>query len=171
MRRTSCDPEQDAVAGLTLFARRVRCRWRPAAVCGERGSVALLFAVIALGALMMAGLVVDGGAALAARERAADLATQAARAGADALYPGSLYGRPTGLVPDPQAAQTAADRVLSLGGATGTVQVAGDRVIVHATIRKNTVVLSAVGLNQVTGSSTASATPIYGGTTQDGGGS
>ncbi len=59
-----------------LIARRPR---------GERGS--FTFAVIfwALMAMMLSGLVVDGGLALTERQRAGDIAEQAARAGADDL--------------------------------------------------------------------------------------
>lgn len=64
-----------------LIARRPR---------GERGS--FTFAVIfwALMAMMLAGLVVDGGLALTERQRAGDIAEQAARAGADDLDQNAL---------------------------------------------------------------------------------
>src|SRR5664279_4932205 len=62
-------------------------RFRP-----EEGSVALYMAIITVALLAMAGLVIDGGSAIAARSKAADLAQQAARAGANALAPDSLRG-------------------------------------------------------------------------------
>jgi Flp pilus assembly protein TadG len=135
----------------------------------DRGSVGLYFAIITLAALVMAGLVIDGGAALATRERAADLATQAARAGADALTPVSLRGLPAGLQADPVAAREAADRILTDGDATGQVSVSGDTVTVTATIQRRTVILSAVGLTDISQTASASATNIYGDTTQNGG--
>ena len=49
----------------------------------DRGSTALFVAVFAPAMLFMAGLVIDGGAALESRQRAADIAEQAARAGAN----------------------------------------------------------------------------------------
>ena len=58
----------------------------------DDGSVSVYLAVWAVALMAMAGLVIDGGAAIAARARAADLAQQAARAGADALSPVSLRG-------------------------------------------------------------------------------
>lgn len=128
----------------------------------ERGSVALYFAISTLAALAMAGLVVDGGAALATRERAADLATQAARAGASALTPASLRGLPTGLQADPVAARRAAEEVLSDGGATGRVSVAGDTVTVTAHLPRRAVILSAVGLDDLSQTATASATGLVG---------
>jgi Flp pilus assembly protein TadG len=49
----------------------------------DRGTVAMFTAIFALFVIMLAGLLVDGGLAIHARERAADIAEQAARAGAD----------------------------------------------------------------------------------------
>jgi Flp pilus assembly protein TadG len=142
---------------------------RSARAGSDRGSVSLYFAIITLAALVMAGFVIDGGAALATRERAADLATEAARAGANALTPSSLRALPSGLRADPGAAQAAADRVLQAGDATGQVSVDGERVSVTVTIHKRTVILSAVGLDDISQTASASATPLYGGTTQAGG--
>jgi Flp pilus assembly protein TadG len=136
----------------------------------DRGSISLYFAIVTLAALVMAGLVVDGGGALATRERAADLATQAARAGASALTPASLREAPTGLQADPAAATRAADAVLGDGGATGQVSISGATVTVTAHITRHTAILSAVGLDDISQSATASATPLVGNaTTPDGG--
>jgi len=49
---------------------------------GDRGSAALFVAVFAPAMIFMAGLVIDGGGALEANQRAADIAEQAARAAA-----------------------------------------------------------------------------------------
>jgi hypothetical protein len=46
----------------------------------QRGSAALFVAIFAPAMIFMAGLVIDGGSALEARQRAADTAEQAARA-------------------------------------------------------------------------------------------
>ena len=54
--------------------------------------------VSAVALFALAGLVLDGGAALAAHGRAADVAQQAARAGADALDETSLRVRDAGRV-------------------------------------------------------------------------
>ncbi len=43
----------------------------------ERGSIALYLAIFATGMIAMAGLVIDGGAALATREKAADVGERA----------------------------------------------------------------------------------------------
>jgi Flp pilus assembly protein TadG len=58
----------------------------------ERGSVAVFTAVFALAVLFLVALLVDGGSALNARERAADIAEQAARAAATDLNLASLRG-------------------------------------------------------------------------------
>ena len=122
--------------------------------------------ILAVGLLAMAGLVLDGGAALAARGRAADVAQQAARAGADALAPSSLRrSDPNQLTVNPAAAITAADQVLAAGDVTGQVAVAGDTVTVTAQVSRRTAMLSAVGINTVTGRATATATVLYGGAT------
>jgi Flp pilus assembly protein TadG len=136
----------------------------------EDGSISLYFAIVTVAALMMAGLVVDGGAALATRERAADLATQAARAGATALTPASLRGLTGGLQADPAAATRAADAILADAGATGRVVVAGATVTVTVRVPRHTVILSAVGLDDISQSASATATAVAGtATTPDGG--
>lgn len=50
---------------------------------GDRGTVAIFTTIFAVFVLMLAGLLVDGGLMIHARERAADIAEQAARAAAD----------------------------------------------------------------------------------------
>jgi Flp pilus assembly protein TadG len=137
----------------------------------ENGSIALYFAIVALAAFAMLGLVVDGGQAFASRERAADLATQAARSAADALTPESVRGQPTDLRADPAAARLAANKLVSAAGARlDDVTVDGDQVSVTVTIHRPTAILSAVGLNEISQTASATATAVYGGTTPYGGG-
>ncbi|MFI6501446.1 pilus assembly protein TadG-related protein [Nonomuraea typhae] len=50
---------------------------------GERGSMSVFVVLFSVVVFLLAGLLVDGGAAINARLRAADIAEQAARAGAD----------------------------------------------------------------------------------------
>jgi Flp pilus assembly protein TadG len=151
---------------------RLLARWRGRKrdLGDERGSIALWFAITAIAAFAMLGLVVDGGAALTTRERAADLAGQAARAGAGALRPATLRGNPARLAADPAAARQAALDILDAAGATGEVSVSGDTVTVTADVAKSTVILSAVGLTDISQSATASATALYGGAQVEGGG-
>jgi hypothetical protein len=131
----------------------------------DRGSVCLTLAVLAVGMLVFAGLVFDGGVALDARGRAASLAQQASRAGVDALSPLSLRGPAPDLRVDPIQAEQAARRILTAGGATGEVSASGATVTVTAHVTRRAVILSAVGIHDLTGSATATATVVYGVTT------
>ncbi len=133
----------------------------------DDGSIVVMVPSLAVGMMALAGLVVDGGTALAAHGRAADVAQQAARAAADALDPTSVrQARPARLVANPAAARAAANRVLDVGAVSGTVTVSGDTITVLATVRKRTAILSAIGVNTVQGTATATATVLYGGTTE-----
>jgi len=112
----------------------------------DDGAVAMFVVVITVALLAMAGLVIDGGYALAARQEAANTAEQAARVGADAL---SRI--------DPAQAAAAARGYLSAAGHVGDVDVSGDTVTVTVRVSKRTAILSAVGINAiaVTGRATA----------------
>jgi Flp pilus assembly protein TadG len=52
---------------------------------GERGSISMFVVIFTIAVLLLAGLVYDGGLAIAARQRAADVAEEAARAAANAV--------------------------------------------------------------------------------------
>lgn len=151
---------------VTVLRRRLsagRC-----AAEAERGSLTLMTAVLVLGLLAVAGLVVDGTGQLRAGQQATGIAQQAARAGADALSPATLRrSGPSELVVNPAAARAAAQQVLAAGGVSGQVSVAGDTVTVTAEVSHPTAILSAVGVDTVSGHAAATATVLYGGTTQD----
>ena len=90
-------------------------------------------AVIFLGLLMAAGLVVDGGRKIIALREASHLADNAARAGAQAVDLDIL--RSTGTIAlDPVQATTSASDYLVATGHTGEVVVAGDTVTVTVTL-------------------------------------
>jgi len=128
----------------------------------DRGSLMLYMLPISVVLLLFAGLVIDGGTHLAARGRAADLASQAARAGANAQ---DLH---TGRSPriDPVAAQAAAQRLLTAAGATGTLTVHGlNTVSVSVRVPAHTMILAAIGFRDASGSATATATALLGVTT------
>ncbi len=142
-------------------------RFRPAPSvpsARERGSVPLYLIIIAMAVMAMLGLVVDGGNALSARGRAADLAAQAARAGADAISQQSLRAaEPSDLQIDPVAARQAAMRLLAQAGATGTLTVTGpDSVRVSAHVRQRTAIMSVFGIDDVSGTASASAVVLHG---------
>jgi Flp pilus assembly protein TadG len=145
---------------------QLRGRKARVAANAERGAVMFWVIPVMLGLVAMAGLVVDGGNAIAARQHAADLAQQAARAGADALSPDSLHAaEPSQLTADPGAATTAAEKILAAGGVAGTVTIDGDSVTVSVTVHQQTQILSAFGLSAVSGSATSTATALHGTTT------
>jgi hypothetical protein len=149
--------------------RRADGRIRTGGADPDLGSVGVYVVVVAVGLLVMAGLVLDGGAAFAARGAAATAAQQAARAGADALDPLSLRSTdPVGVTVNVAAARAAADRVLAAAGATGTVTVDGTAVTVTARIGRPSYVLSVVGVDRLTGTGTFTAVPLRGTTTGSG---
>lgn len=121
----------------TTMPRRPMWRW-PDRAERERGSVAVFTAICVVALVALAGLVVDGYGRVREVERADALATEAARAGAQAIDPTqAVPGR--ALVVDPQAAQAAAQAYLRANGAAtaGSVSVVDGgkrlRVRVHLT--------------------------------------
>jgi len=135
----------------------------------EGGAIAVTLSIFMIALLAFAGLVIDGGAALAARGRAHDLAAQAARSGADALAPATLRDgtTPQDLRIDPRAAETAALAYLRAGQATGTVTVTGQDVKVTAHVPRRTVLLSVFGLDDISATAAATATILPGTTGVD----
>jgi Flp pilus assembly protein TadG len=125
---------------------------------GDRGSgTAWAIGVVAVVALL-AGAVLDGGNAMAARVAALDIAQQAARAGANQLDLAAL--REQGVVRlDPAAAQAAATTFLSQAGATGTATATTTEVVVTVTRSQPTKLLRAIGVNTIGMTATASAVP------------
>ncbi len=134
----------------------------------DAGSVTVLVAVLGVALLLMLGLVVDGGRQLIAYRRAANVAEQAARAGAGALNPAGLRTGSYSL--DPAAATTAARRYLSAAQPDGqitasSVTVTGNTVTV--TIRRTTTFLAAVGITGVTATAGGRAQLVHGVAAQD----
>jgi hypothetical protein len=129
----------------------------------DRGSASAYLVLMTAAVLALAGLVLDGGTALATRGHAQTVAQQAARAGADALSVASLHsGTPTTLRLDPAAARLAARRVLDAAGMDGTVTVSPTVVTVTAHATGRTALLTLIGINQLSATGTATASPIAG---------
>lgn len=127
----------------------------------DEGSITPFVVVITVALLAMAGLVVDGGFALAARQEATAVAEQAARAGADVLdRDDAQRGGPLRL--NPTGARAAAERYLATTGHTGHATVAGDTVTVSVSVTRRTAILSAFGIDTLTATSTASARGLTG---------
>jgi Flp pilus assembly protein TadG len=131
---------------------------RPGGHRGERGSVTPFMVIITAALFTVAGLVIDGGYALAAQRQAMTTAQQAARAGADALNTGSLRGGQPRV--DPGRATTAATAYLHSVGAHGTVTINGGEVTVTVTTRQHTTLLAAAGIGTITVTATGTARSI-----------
>ncbi len=133
----------------------------------ERGAIGVFLAVLVPGLLLIIGLAVDGGAKVAAAQRANAIADEAARAGGQAL---DVSAALTGDVRvDPAAAVTAAQDYLDRNDVPGAVTVVdGDTVRVTTTITEPTTFLGLIGISTLTveGSGTAD---LITGTGQDGG--
>lgn len=94
----------------------------------EDGTVSAMVAVLTLALLACAGLAYDGGAIITATAAARDIASGAARAGAQQVASAAVHQGRTDL--DPVLAVAAAEAFLTVAGVTGTVSVDGATVIV-----------------------------------------
>jgi len=99
---------------LTLRRLGSQCRLRRLGRLGrperDRGSVAVFTVVFAIAVVFLTALILDGGIALNARERAADIAGQAARAAAGDIDVGAL--QTTGRAQIAQGACAIADQLV-----------------------------------------------------------
>jgi Flp pilus assembly protein TadG len=124
----------------------------------DRGSATAWAIGVVLVVALLSGAVLDGGNAMAARVQALDIAQQAARAGANQLDLGAL--RENGLVRlDPVAAQNAAQQFLNQAGATGTADATATQISVTVTRAQPTLLLQAIGVNDISMKATAIAVP------------
>lgn len=131
-------------------------RWRD-----ERGQVSGWAVITTVTILLLAGLLLDGGLAMAARVRAGDTAQAAARAGARELDL-TAY-RATGEVRlDPDRAAAAARAFLAATGATGTATATAATVTVTVTGRQPTRLLQLIGVRSIPVAATAQAAPVTG---------
>lgn len=100
----------------------------PQAWRSEEGTISAVVAVLAIALVAIAGLAYDGGAIITATSTARDVASGAARAGAQQLSLAAVHsGRPE---LDPVAATAAAEDFLAAAAMDGTVYVAGSTVTV-----------------------------------------
>ncbi|MFJ2774885.1 TadE/TadG family type IV pilus assembly protein [Streptomyces sp. NPDC087300] len=141
------------------MATRVRLTCRRAALADrDRGSMSLFFALTSVAVLLVMGLLVDGGGALNASNRATSLAQEAARTAGQQLDPGQAI-EGTAITIDPGAAQAAAQDYLAAEGVQGTVAITDDgktmTVTVHDTY--DTYFAQLVGKGSIGVSGTATA--------------
>jgi Flp pilus assembly protein TadG len=147
--------------GSRRVAIRAGCR------CGDAGMASVLLLLLTPALFGLGGLVLDGGTHLAARQRTAGLAEQAARVGADQLDTSSLRSSGTATV-DQEAARTAACRYARTvePGAVCTTAVAatptGTQVQVRLRTRTPTVLLGLLGINTLHASAVGTAQPVTG---------
>lgn len=136
--------------------RRLRERLR-ARAC-DQGSLSLFFAVVTVALLMLMGLIVDGGGALTARNRAESLAQEAARAAGQQLDAAQAV-QGEAIVADPDAAAAAARDYLASAGASGSASVGEGgtalSVTVHDTYQARFAGLIGMGTITVTGTAHA----------------
>ena len=127
----------------------------------ESGMVTAFVVIFTLALVLMAGLVLDGGLALAAKVQAVDDAQAAARAGAQAIdIP--TYRASGQITLDPAQATADAERYLAAAGRTGTVSVSGEQVTVTVTITQPTQILDLAGIDHLTETGTGTATAEQG---------
>ncbi len=121
----------------------------------QRGmSMSVFVAVSVLALLLVAGLVVDGGGQAVAARRAELVAAAAARAAADETAAARLAGRR----PEAAPAIAAAEAVLAgSGDVSGEVRFVDGRVRVTTTAGVDTVFLSLIGIQRLTGRGSAEA--------------
>ncbi|MEO3861332.1 hypothetical protein [Acrocarpospora sp. B8E8] len=118
--------------------------------------------VLAIGMIALIALVVDGGAKLAAARQATAIAEEAARAAAGqadlpTAYTSGIYRI------DRQAALNAAQTYLAATGHRGSVRVTGPTTIeVTVRIQQPTLMLSAIGISEISVQSTAQAHLVTG---------
>ncbi|MFI7127443.1 pilus assembly protein TadG-related protein [Nonomuraea sp. NPDC050153] len=129
----------------------------------ERGSMSVFTVLFSVVVFLLAGLLVDGGAAINARLRAADVAEQAARAGADEIDVDHL--RATGqtrLLGEDQVCARA-DEIVAAQGGEGvtrgecTVAQGQAQVTVTVSVQWKAFFLSAIGFpgDEMTGQAVA----------------
>lgn len=130
----------------------LRTAWTRLTVRPEHGGggISLLIILFVPVALLVLGLVVDGGGKARAIGRADNVAEEAARAGTTGVNIGAL-GQGSGQVLDANAAVNAARDYLAAVGVPGAVAVEdGNRLTVTVTITQPTVLLGMIGVDQWT---------------------
>ena len=124
---------------------RLRCLER------ERGSVTIWIITSATAMILLAGLAVDVGGQVHAKQRAQDIAVEAARAGGQQLQaPTAVRGQ--GAVADPgQAIGAARNYLAGTSDVTGTASVSGGNTItVNTTSTYEPKFLSIIGIGSLT---------------------
>ncbi|MDN5570655.1 MAG: hypothetical protein L0G22_05255 [Propionibacteriaceae bacterium] len=134
--------------------RQARAGRRRTGARDEKGQALSSFvAVVVMALILVAGLVVDGGAKANAIRTAESAAAQAARAAIDT----GATSRAGGEALDVGAVRGAAQRVLADRGVAGTVSIEAGRVRVETHSSAPTVFLSLIGISSLEASGRAEA--------------
>jgi hypothetical protein len=144
-------------------SRRARCEALLRGNDGDRGGLSLMIVVLFVALAALAGIVVDGGAKLAADEKAIGLAQEAARAGATTVNVSSAYASGAFVVDRRLALAAARGYLIDAGFDQFTVSIVGARAIrVSVTITEPTRFLSLIGVDSFTSTGTATASLVTG---------
>jgi Flp pilus assembly protein TadG len=126
----------------------------------EAGVLSAYVAVLAVALLVIVGMAVDTGRAIATQRLAADEAEQAARSGAGQL---SLQALRDGRVAlDSPSAVGAAEKYTIIAGHPGTATVTNGIVSVRVVVVVPTTILGIVGVQSISVSATSSASDVQG---------
>jgi Flp pilus assembly protein TadG len=129
----------------------------------DRGAVSVIIVLLAGAFFGLAGLVWDGGRAITARQHAADLAEQAARAGADDLDLNAIRDGGVGTIDVPRATVDACHYVhVAAPGSGCTATATGQAVTVRVTTHTPTALLGIIGVSSFTTHGYASASAVRG---------
>ena len=140
-----------------------QARQRPGPPHGERGALSLMIVVLFVALIALTGIVVDGGAKLAAYQNAESLAQEAARAGATSVDASSAYGSGSFVVNPAVAVAAAGNYLDSAGYHDYSVSAIGNRAIeVSVTITEPTKFLSVIGVRSFSCTRSATAALVTG---------
>lgn len=123
----------------------------------ERGSISIWLATASFVMILLVGLAVDLGGQVHAKQRAHDVAAQAARVGGQQVQAApAIEGHY--LAVDTAAAQRAAQQYLAAADVSGTVRITGgDTITVAVTDVYSPQFLNVIGINRLTVTGEASA--------------
>lgn len=134
----------------------------------ERGSISIWVALASLAMMVLVGLAVDLGGQVHAKQRAHDIAAEAARTGGQQVQAGpAIEGRYVNV--NTAAARAAAEHFLAAAGVSGKVTITGgDIITVDVIDTYSPKFLSFIGIGDLTVTSEASARLVrsLGGTEQ-----
>ncbi|WP_060954419.1 pilus assembly protein TadG-related protein [Streptomyces hygroscopicus] len=122
----------------------------------DRGQVTAFVIGVVAALWLFAGIVVDGGLALAGKARALDVAQEAARTGAQQLDVGRLRSADDIRLSHGKATRSATSYVVATGD-TGRATVRGDEVTVWVTHHQRAQILRVIGVRTLTVTARATA--------------